>query len=112
MSRTELLFAPWAVSALKDARGSKWRRLVEQVAILPEDDPDALAFQLLMIRVNSCITCDARKYLERGGCARCAATNLGFSRESEESLIARYRSARKEIGEALKPRKRADKKAA
>ncbi len=107
MTRTEILFAPWAVRALKDARGSKWRRLIEQIAALPEDDPDALAFQMLMIRLNNCLTCDARKYMERGGCAHCALTNLGFSRETEEGLIARYRATRKEIVQALKASKRA-----
>ncbi len=103
--RTEILFAPWAVKSLRDARGARWRRLVEQVTGLPEDDPDSLAFQLLMIRVNSCITCDARKYMERGGCARCAATTLSFSKETEESLIARYKAARKEIAESRKPKR-------
>ncbi len=112
MNRTEILFAPWAVRSLKDARGAKWRKLVEQVAALPETDPDALAFQLVMIRLNSCITCDARKFMERGGCARCATTNLGFSKETEDNLIARYRMARKEITQALKPAKRSEAKAA
>ncbi len=105
MTRTEILFAPWAVRALKDARGTKWRRLVEEIAALPEDAPAALAFQLVMIRLNNCVTCDARKFMERGGCARCAATNLGFSKETEESLILRYRAARKEIIQTLKPPK-------
>ncbi len=107
MTRTEILFAPWAVRALKDARGNKWKKLVEQVARLPEDDPDALAFQLLMIRINNCVTCDARKFMERGGCGRCASTNLGFSKETEENLITRYRAARKEITLALKPKRAA-----
>ncbi len=105
MNRTELLFAPWAIRSLKEARGAKWRKLVEEVAALPETDPDALAFQLLMVRLNSCVTCDARKYAERGGCARCAQTNLGFSKETEASLLTRYRAARKEVGEALRPKK-------
>ncbi len=105
MTRTEILFAPWAVRALKDARGTKWRRLVEEIASLPEDDPAALAFQLVMIRLNNCVTCDARKFMERGGCARCASTNLGFSKETEENLILRYRAARKEIIQTLKPPK-------
>ncbi|MGB8645675.1 MAG: hypothetical protein WCF84_10585 [Anaerolineae bacterium] len=106
MTRTEILFAPWAVRALKNARGNKWRKLIDQIDVLPEDNLDALAFHLLMIRLNNCVTCDARKYMERGGCARCALTNLGFSKETEESLLARYRATRKEIAETLKPAKR------
>lgn len=102
MTRTEILFAPWAMRALQDARGAKWRRLVKEVAALPEDAPASLALQLVMIRLNNCVTCDARKFIERGGCARCAATNLGFSKETEEDLILRYRAARKEIIQNLK----------
>jgi radical SAM superfamily enzyme len=112
MERTELLFAHWAVRALKDARGPKWKKLVEDVAALPETHPDALAFQLMMVRLNGCVTCDARKYIERGGCARCSSTTLAFSKETEENLLARYRAARKEITSTLKTEKRAVAKAA
>ncbi len=104
MNRTEILFAPWAIRALKDARGPRWKKLVEEVAAQPETDPDSLAFQLVMIRLNSCLSCDVRKYAERGGCARCALTNLGFSKETEASLLSRFRAARKEIMQELKAR--------
>lgn len=106
MRRAELLFAHWAVRALKDARGPKWNKFVQNIAALPETDTDALAFHLTMVRVNSCMTCDLMRYTERGGCARCASTNLSFSRETEASLLARYRTARKQISEELHPRKR------
>jgi hypothetical protein len=106
MTRPELLFAHWAVRALKDARGPKWKKLVQEIAALPETDLNALAFQLTMVRLNGCVTCDVRKYAERGGCARCASTNLGFSKETEESLLARYRTARKQLMEELKSQKR------
>jgi hypothetical protein len=106
MTRPELLFAHWAVRALKEARGPKWKRLVLEVAGLPETHSDALAFHLTMVRLNSCVTCDIRKYAERGGCARCASTNLGFSKETEDSLLERYRAARKQVAEELKSQKR------
>jgi hypothetical protein len=112
MRRPELLFAHWAVRALKDARGPKWKKLVQDIAARPETDSDALAFHLTMVRLNSCVTCDVRKYAERGGCARCASTNLGFSKETEESLIARYRLSRKQVADELKTQKRLLAKAA
>lgn len=102
MDKTELLFAHWAIRHLKHVRGPRWQKLVLEVAGLPETHPDALAFQLMMVRLNSCISCDARKYVEKGGCARCSLTTLGFSKESEETLLARFRVARKEIAEVLK----------
>ncbi len=106
------MFAHWAVRALKDARGPKWKKLVQEIAALPETHPDALAFHLMMVRLNGCVTCDVRKYAERGGCARCAATNLGFSKETEKSLLARYRAARDQVAQALKSQKREVAKAA
>ncbi len=102
MGRSELLFAHWAVRAQKDARGPKWKKLVQEIAVLPETHPNALAFHLMMVRLNGCVTCDARKYTERGGCARCAATNLSFSRETEKGLLARYRAAREQVAQALR----------
>jgi hypothetical protein len=112
MRQPELLFAHWAVRSLKDARGPRWRKLVQGIAARPETDADALAFQLTMVRLNGCVTCDVRKYTERGGCARCASTNLGFSKETEESLLARYRLSRKLIAGELKAQRRQLAKAA
>lgn len=79
---------------------------MQEIAARPETDSDALAFHLTMVRLNSCLSCDARKYSERGGCARCASTNLGFSKETEASLMARYRASRKQVAEELKQQKR------
>lgn len=112
MGRTEILFAHWAVRAQKDARGPRWRKLVQEIAVLPEAHPNALAFHLMMVRLNGCVTCDARKYSERGGCARCAAANLSFSKESERGLLARYRVAREQVAQALKAQKASVAKAA
>lgn len=112
MDRTELLFAHWATRSLQNARDAKWKKLVQEVQALPETHPDALAFHLMMVRLNSCVTCDARKYVEKGGCARCSNTTLSFSKESEEALLARFRAARKEITQALREQNRELDKAA
>lgn len=102
MERTELLFAQWAVRKLESARGPKWKKLVKEIAPMPETQPDALAFQLMMVRLNSCVSCDAKKYVERGGCARCSLATLALSKDTDEQLIARFRAARKEINKSLK----------
>ena len=92
--------------SVRNARDAKWKKLVQEIQALPETHPDALAFQLMMVRLNSCVTCDARKYVEKGGCARCSNTTLSFSKDSEEALLARFRAARKEIAQALKEQNR------
>lgn len=101
-TRTEFLFAHWAVPKLKDLRGLKWRELVEQVAALPPTHPDALAFALTMIRLNGCVNCAAQRYRERGGCADCSRYVLTtLAKESEASLLTRFRAAQKEIAASL-----------
>jgi hypothetical protein len=112
MDRTELLYAHWATRSLQNARGARWKKLVQEIQALPETHPDALAFQLMMVRLNSCVTCDARKYVEKGGCARCSLTTLSFSKESEDALLARFRAARKEVAQLARQDKRPVEQAA
>jgi hypothetical protein len=95
------LFAHWATPALKELRGARWRALIERIAPLPATHPDALALALVMARVNNCATCDARRYRERGGCAACARFVLtALNKDSEFTLLARFRAAQKEIARA------------
>jgi hypothetical protein len=102
-ARTEFLFAHWAVPMLKDLRGPRWRALVERIAALPSTHPAALAFALMMVRVNGCVNCDARRYRERGGCAHCSRFVLTtLSKENEAGLLARFRVAQREIARSLK----------
>ncbi len=101
-NKTEFLFAHWAVPKLKDLRGPKWQALVQRVSKLPEDHPDSLAFALMMIRIDGCVTCTAQRYRERGGCASCAEFVLTtLVKESETSLLSRFRAAQKEIASSL-----------
>jgi hypothetical protein len=101
--RTEFLFAHWAVAKLNDLRGPRWRALVERVAALPSTHPDALAFALMMVRLNGCVACTAQRYRERNGCANCSRFVLTtLAKESEASLLARFRAAQKQVAEALR----------
>lgn len=101
--RTEFLFAHWAVPALKDLRGARWRELVTRVGGLSSTHPDALAFALMMVRVNGCINCDSKRYRERAGCANCSRLVLTtMNKETEASLLARFRAAQKEIAQSMK----------
>jgi hypothetical protein len=96
--QTEFLFAHWAVPALKDLRGAHWREVVTRVGRLPSTHPDSLAFALTMVRVNGCVNCDAKRYRDRAGCANCSRFVLTtLNKETEASLLARYRAAQKEI---------------
>lgn len=97
----EFLFAHRAVPALVNLRGRAWYELVERVAALPEDHPDALALALMMIDLNGCIACDARHFRERGGCASCACLTLkASSRLDEATLIASFHLAQRRMAES------------
>jgi flagellar motor switch protein FliG len=101
VDRPEFLFAHWATGALKDLRGERWRALVERIATLDAMHPDALAFALMMARLNNCVACNAARYRERGGCALCARMVLTtLHKETEAALLARFRAAQKEIARA------------
>lgn len=100
---SEFLFAHSAVATLGNLRGPRWRELVTRIAALPATDPDALAFALTMVRVNGCVTCDIKRYRERGGCAHCSQFVLTtLNKESEAGLMARFRTAQKEVARAVK----------
>jgi hypothetical protein len=101
--RTEFLFAHWAVPALQDLRGVRWRELVTHIAATSSTHPDALAFALMMVRLNGCVNCDAKRYRERGGCGNCTRFVLcTLSKESEGRLLRRFRAAQKEVAHSLK----------
>ncbi|HEX7594151.1 MAG TPA: hypothetical protein VF429_08285 [Anaerolineae bacterium] len=100
--RTEFLFAHWAVPVLADLRGARWRQLIDRIATLPSTHTDSLALALVMIRVNGCANCDARRYRERAGCANCSRLVLTtLNHETEADLLIRYRAAQKEIAQSI-----------
>ena len=100
--QTEFLFAHWAVPALGDLRGARWRELVARISRLPSTHPDSLAFALTMVRINGCVNCDAKRYRDRAGCANCSRFVLTtLNKETEASLLARYRAAQKEVARSM-----------
>jgi hypothetical protein len=104
-TRIEFLFAHWAVPMLKELRGARWRDLMVRVSRLESTHPDSLAFALTMVRINGCVSCDAKRYRERGGCANCSRFVLTtLNKETESELIMRFNVAQKEIARNLKMR--------
>ncbi len=92
-AENELLFPPYAVPKLRDARGEKWQELVDQVLALPEDDPEALAFSLMMIRLDGCMSCETDSYRAMRGCIPCALQTLRRFKGSDQELLDRYSQA-------------------
>jgi hypothetical protein len=95
--RTELLFPPRLIPDLKDLRGETWRELIESIVSLPETHPDVLAFCLLMIRLNSCLSCISGSYRFMRGCELCAQQTIARYQGTDEELIALYEQAKDDL---------------
>ncbi len=93
----ELLFTPHLIVRLRDLRGEEWRKLIDQLSTLPETHPDALGFCAMMIRLNSCLTCEMDSYRAQRGCAMCARQTIISFKGTDRQLLQRYERARKEM---------------
>jgi hypothetical protein len=83
----ELLFPTHVIPSLRHARGDRWRALVERIAPLPEDHPERLAFSLMMIRLDGCLTCETDSYRAMRGCKACARQMLRRFKGSDDELL-------------------------
>ena len=109
---SELLFPPYAIAPLRDLRGPNWRKLVVRVAALPETHPDSLAFSLMMVRLDGCLTCETDSYKAMRGCSQCAIQTIRRYKESDADLLALYREAKAEVKAYQKDKAKQKKKAA
>jgi hypothetical protein len=109
---SELLFPPYAIAPLKDLRGMDWNSLVTRVAALPETDPDSLAFSLMMIRLDGCLTCETDSYKAMRGCVQCAIQTIRRFKESDEDLLRMYEEAQADVKVYLDNAAKRQKKAA
>jgi hypothetical protein len=98
-AENEILFPPHAVGKLRKARGERWQELVDSVLRLPEDHPESLAFSLMMIRLNGCMSCETDSYRAMRGCIPCAQQTLRRFKGSDEKLIERFEAALNDVNE-------------
>ena len=110
---SEILFPTRCICQLATLRGADWRKLVEYVATLPETHEDSLAFSLMMIKFNSCLTCDLDSYRASLGCSACARRTVAGFKGSDRVLLRRFVQAHQEVaayleatGQRVKPVRR------
>ncbi len=96
-SDAEVLFPARVIPLLRDLRGSEWRQLVDRVLAAGESHPDTLAFGLMMIRLDGCMTCHADSYRAMRGCSLCARQAIARFKGPDRELIALWERARAEI---------------
>jgi hypothetical protein len=98
-SSNDILFPRTAISSLKDMRGKVWADLVDRVSVLPENHEETLAFMLMMIRLNGCISCETDSYRAMRGCAACAQQTLRRFKGEDEELVEMFQKAVKDVRE-------------
>jgi hypothetical protein len=110
---SEILFPTRCISHLARLRGEDWRELIEYIASLPETHEDSLAFSLMMIKFNSCLTCDLDSYRASLGCVTCAKRMIAGFKGSDKLLQRKFDEAKEEVvayleatGQRVKPVKR------
>jgi len=100
-SHCEILFPHSKVNGLKNFKGEDWKTLVEQIAVLPETHPDALAFSHMMINVCDCLNCDLSSYKAALGCAACSQRTINALRDTDKQLLKRFKKSQQVISEYL-----------
>jgi hypothetical protein len=97
----EMLFPMRVVPSLGDLRGVAWKRLVGRIGDLEEDESDALAFGLMMIRLSGCLNCQADSFRALRGCTACARQAILRYRGNDQDLLKQFEKSRKEINTYL-----------
>ena len=103
----ELLFPPWAIPHLRDVRGPKWQALVDRVMRLKEDHPEALAFSLMMMKLDGCRTCETDSFKAMRGCVACAQQTIRRFRGDDNALLKLYDEALREVKAYLSEQRKA-----
>ncbi|TFH34716.1 MAG: hypothetical protein E4G99_08935 [Anaerolineales bacterium] len=96
-AENELLFPTHVIPALRQARGDAWRALIERITPLPEDHPQRLAFSLMMIRLDGCLTCETDSYRAMRGCKACARQMLRRHKGSDDTLLQVFAEALEDV---------------
>ena len=96
-AENELLFPPYVIPHLARAGGERWRALVDRVTSLPPDHAEALAFSLMMIRLDGCLSCETDSYRAMRGCAACALQTLRRFKGTEQDLLQRFQKALQDV---------------
>lgn len=93
----EILFPHHAIITLKHVRGPEWQALVERIVELPEAHEETIAFMLMMIRLNGCLSCETDSYRAMRGCSSCAQQTLRRHKASDAELIALFQQTLEEV---------------
>jgi hypothetical protein len=90
---TELLFPMRVASSLREMRGDIWKDLVDRACIAEAASTDRLAFNLLIIRLCNCLSCQTHSYRALHGCEQCAKQSVRRFRGEDTELVQQFEDA-------------------
>lgn len=92
-AENEILFPYTVIPSLRRVRGTKFQALVERVLSGSQHHDETLAFILMMVRLNGCISCETDSFRAMKGCASCALQTLRRYKGDDEELIGLFEQA-------------------
>jgi hypothetical protein len=101
-SDTEMLFPSRVITSLRNLRGKPWRDLVDRVVEEEEGSPDNLAFCLMMIRLDGCLTCHSDSYRALRGCTLCAQQAIARFKGTDVELVKQFKQAKVDVAHYLR----------
>ena len=96
-SDAEILYPSRVTPKLRNIRGRQWQKLVQRVLSHPVGDDKSLAFGLMMIRLDGCLTCHADNYRAMRGCTACAYQTIERYKGSDSDLVAAFDEALEDV---------------
>ena len=99
---TEILFPTYIIPELHDLRGDEWKDLIQQVEKRESSDPKRIAFTLMMVQINNCVSCQADSYRALKGCVQCARQNIERLRGDHVELVNLFKEANEEISNYIR----------
>jgi hypothetical protein len=96
-SDTEMLFPARVIPGLRSLRGKPWRDLIDRVTDEEEGSLDNLAFCLMMIRLDGCLTCHSDSYRALRGCTLCAQQAITRFKGTDSELVKQFKQARSDV---------------
>lgn len=101
-SDTEMLFPSRVIPSLGSLRGKIWRDLVERISWQEEGSTDDLAFCLMMIRLDGCLTCHSDSYRALRGCTCCAQQAIARFKGPDTDLLRQFKLAKADVERYLR----------
>lgn len=92
-AENDLLFPHHVIGSLRNQRGEQWNQLIDRVLNLPESHEETLAFMLMMIQLNGCLSCETDSYRAMRGCTACAQQTLRRYKGSDDDLLKLFERA-------------------